>query len=58
MYTNLLEHYATNSVRTNHYILSFMMRLSTSRVSHARPCHVAEMMLLTQEDVGGIVDGC
>ncbi|CAM9634093.1 unnamed protein product [Ectocarpus sp. 13 AM-2016] len=28
MYSNLLEHYATNSARTNHYILSFMMRLS------------------------------
>eukprot|EP00752_Nemacystus_decipiens_P001460 g1436.t1 len=28
MYSNLLEHYATNSSRTNHYILSFMMRLS------------------------------
>ncbi|CAB1099608.1 unnamed protein product [Ectocarpus sp. CCAP 1310/34] len=26
--SNLLEHYATNSARTNHYILSFMMRLS------------------------------
>ena len=33
MYSNLLEHYATNSARTNHYILSFMMRLSNFTVS-------------------------
>lgn len=33
MYSNLLEHYATNSSRTNHYILSFMMRLSNFTVS-------------------------
>lgn len=32
MYSNLLEHYATNSARTNHYILSFMLRLSTFKV--------------------------
>lgn len=33
MYSNLLEHYVTNSARTNHYILSFMMRLSNFTVS-------------------------
>lgn len=32
MYTHLLENYATNSARTNHYILSFMMRLSNFKV--------------------------
>ncbi|CAM9181854.1 unnamed protein product [Hapterophycus canaliculatus] len=45
MYSNLLEHYATNSVRTNHYILSFMMRLSnfTGDVSKKRRGERIEM---------------
>ena len=37
MYSHLLEHYATNSSRTNHYILSFMMRLSNFTVSVSGP---------------------
>lgn len=39
MYTHLLEYYATNSAKTNHYILAFMMRLSSFKVSCKRACY-------------------
>ncbi|CAN0497185.1 unnamed protein product [Discosporangium mesarthrocarpum] len=32
MYTSLLEHYASNNAKTNHYVLSFFMRLSNFKV--------------------------
>lgn len=46
MYSALLEHYATNSARTNHYILSFMMRLTNFTVSLAR--HMCDHKLATR----------
>lgn len=54
MYSNLLEHYATNSARTNHYILSFMMRLSNFTVSASDPGQAATPKSMEEMSVNTI----